>query len=199
MKIPIDPTRGGGGLAAPGRDHPGHSPGSLLPIPGQARARPTRPPRPQRATRTSAHGWVVDGRGRLRRSCRVVRPKFYGERETLVAEGGSLIEAREVRPSVPPSWISGSGDGSSLYEVGLTLLQELSSEAAQPFSPAIVIKRGRLRARTGVRPFVCSWTGRRVPGVVVRGCLTRREAAYTVRLTSPLTAWCSAPGREGGE
>jgi hypothetical protein len=42
-------------------------------------------------------GWL-NKRGTLRRSCRVVRPKFYGEGD-LVAEGGSLIMAWEV-PSV---------------------------------------------------------------------------------------------------
>ena len=56
----------------------------------------------------------------------MVRPKFYGEGDILVAEGGSLIVAREV-PSARAFqldlrfWPDG---GTSLYEVGLALLQE---------------------------------------------------------------------------
>jgi hypothetical protein len=36
----------------------------------------------------------------------VVRPKFYAERDILMAEGGSLIEAWEVPPVGTSSWNS---------------------------------------------------------------------------------------------
>jgi hypothetical protein len=98
-------------------------------------------------------------RATLRRSCRVVRPKFYAERDILLAEGGSLIEARDV-PSVGAFQLDLRfwGDWTSLNEVGLASFKTLSSKAAQPFSPAVVIKRGRLRSHTGWPPSVCLWT-----------------------------------------
>ena len=55
----------------------------------------------------------------------MVRPRFHGERDILVAEGGSPIVAREV-PSVGAFQLDLRfwGDGTSLYEVGLALLRE---------------------------------------------------------------------------
>ena len=81
----------------------------------------------------------------------MVRPKFYGEGDILVAEGGSLIVAREV-PSVgaPSSWIFDSGGtGPRSMRLGWHFFRRLDSKAKQPFSLAVVFKRGRLRPHTG--------------------------------------------------
>lgn len=64
-----------------------------------------------------------------------------------------------MRPSEPSRLdLRFRGDGTSLSEVGLGLSRALSSKAAQPFSPAVVIKRGRLRPQTRRPPSVCSRT-----------------------------------------
>jgi hypothetical protein len=86
VKIPIDPTRGGGGLGAPVRDRLRADPEAAA-DPGQARA--------------------------------------AGEGDILVAEGGSPNVGWEAPPSGPSSLdLRFRGDGTSLYEVGLALLQE---------------------------------------------------------------------------
>jgi hypothetical protein len=170
--------------------------------PRKAREDPDRPDEGRRGSRStgpSAQGWWLNKRGTLRGSCRVVRPRLYGERDILVAEGwipdrgkgGACVGAR-------PAWIPGSGGTRPRsMRSGWHFFSRLSSKAAQPFSPAVVIKRRRLRPLTGQPPSVCLWTRKEMPGVVARGSLTRREAAYTVRLTSPLTAWWRAPGGKG--
>ena len=67
--------------------------------------------------------------------------------------------AREVRPSVPSSWISGSGGtGPPSMRLGWHFFRQLDSTTAQPLSPAVVIQRGRLRPQTGQPPSVCLWT-----------------------------------------
>ena len=55
----------------------------------------------------------------------MVRQRFFGERDILVAEGGSLIVAREVPSVGASSWgFRFGGDRTSLNEVGLALLQK---------------------------------------------------------------------------
>ena len=129
----------------------------------------------------------------------MIRPKFYGERDILVAEGGSLIVAREV-PSVGAFQLDRRfwGDETSLYGVGLALLQEAELQGPRNLCPPPSLSReeGCARRRDSRLPCACG-RGRRVPGVVARGSLTCREAADTVSLTSPLTAWCCAPGGKG--
>jgi hypothetical protein len=74
-----------------------------------------------------------------------------------VAEGGSRSWAGKCPPSVTSSLdLRFRGDGTSLYEVGRPFFGTLSSKAAQPFSPAVVIKSGRLRPQTRQPPSVCS-------------------------------------------
>ena len=65
----------------------------------------------------------------------MVRPKFY-EGDILVAEGGSLILAREVPSVRASSWgFRFRGDGNSLYEVGLALLQAAALYGRATFLP----------------------------------------------------------------
>ena len=80
----------------------------------------------------------------------MVRPKFYGERDILVAEGDR--GKGKCPPSVPPQldlrfW----GDGTSLYGgSSWHFFRRLDSKAAQPFSPAVVINRQKVaRPHTG--------------------------------------------------
>lgn len=78
----------------------------------------------------------MNKRGTLRGSCRVVRPRLYGERDILVAEGwipdrgkgGACVGAL-------PAWIPGWGDETSLDEVGLALLQQAELEGRATFLP----------------------------------------------------------------
>jgi hypothetical protein len=76
-----------------------------------------------------------------------------------VAEGGSPIVAWEV-PSVGAFHLDlrFGGTGPRSMRSGWPFFQGLSYEAAQPFTPAVVIKRGRLRPQTRQPPSVCSWT-----------------------------------------
>jgi hypothetical protein len=83
---------------------------------------------------------------------------------------------------------------------GWPYFRRLSSEGAQPFSPVVVNKRGRLRPADEAAAFcvlvdkegecLAWWPG---------GSLTSREVAYTVRLTSPLRLGVARPEGEGGE
>jgi len=67
-----------------------------------------------------------------------------------VAEGGSLIVASEV-PSAGAFQLDLRfwGEGTSLMRSGWRFFRRLASTTAQPFSPAVVIKSGRLRPQTG--------------------------------------------------
>jgi hypothetical protein len=79
-----------------------------------------------------------------------------GEGDILVAEGRSPIVGWEMPPL---AWISGSeGTGPRSVGSGWPFFRTLSSKAAQPFSPAVVIKSGRLRPQTSQPPSVCPWT-----------------------------------------
>jgi hypothetical protein len=132
----------------------------------------------------------------------VVRPKFYAERDILLAEGGSLIEARDVPSVGASSWISVSGrTGPRCMRSGWPLFRRLSlvpRNLSPP--PSLSIAEGCTPAH-GVAAFrVLVDEGRRVPGVVVRGKLDSQGKRRYSPPTSPLTtAWCCAPGWEGGE
>ena len=66
----------------------------------------------------------------------MVRQKFYGEGGILVAEGGSLIVASEVPPSVPSSRISGSGGtGPPSMRLGWHFFRRLGSTTGATFLP----------------------------------------------------------------
>ena len=66
----------------------------------------------------------------------MVRPKFYGEGDILVAEGGSLIVTREVPSVGASSWgFRFRGGRTSLNEVGLALLQEAGLYDRATFLP----------------------------------------------------------------
>ena len=80
----------------------------------------------------------------------MVHQKFYGEGRILVAEGGSLILAREVPAVGASSWsFRFGGTGPRSMRSGWHFFRRLASTTAQPFSPAVVIKSGRLRPHTG--------------------------------------------------
>jgi hypothetical protein len=82
----------------------GQSLGEAGADPSQARARRAGPPvLTGRPVDLRTDEWLHK-RATLRRRCREFRQKFYGERGILVAEGGSLILAREVPSVGASSW-----------------------------------------------------------------------------------------------
>jgi hypothetical protein len=99
VKIPIDPTRHGGGLEGRGRDRLRAEPWKLLPIPVRhglaAQVRPSSPGDPSICARmggcTSEQHYAGDVGWSARSST--------ARGTSSVAEGGSLIVAKEV-PSV---------------------------------------------------------------------------------------------------
>jgi len=114
----------------------GHKPWKPVPIPVRhGLAAPVRPVLTGRPVRPRTNGWLHKG-ATLRRSCQVVRPKFYGEGGILVAEGGSPDRGKE-RPSVGAFELGlpVRGDGTSLNEVGLALLQEAGLYDRATFLP----------------------------------------------------------------
>jgi hypothetical protein len=70
-----------------------------------------------------------------------------------VAEGGSLIVARRVSCVGAFELDLRFWEGASLYGVGVAFLGRLSSAAAQPFSPAVVINGRKVARHTRVAAF----------------------------------------------
>ena len=117
----------------------------------------------------------------------MVRPKFYAERDILLAEGGSLIEARDVPSVGASSWISVSGrTGPRCMRSGWPLFRRLSlvpRNLSPP--PSLSIAEGCTPAH-GVAAFrvlveeegecLAWWSG---------GSLTRKGSGDTVRPLPP--------------